>query len=80
MPLRIFEARPDRIQVGNSTTAEFDTDVPHMYRAVSSTIKYPRDPTIQISGDRLTYRFDGLTYNINSAISFSVGVETLSGG
>ena len=80
MPLRIFEARPNRVQIGNSNTAEFDTETQYVYTSASSTIKYTNDPTIRISGDRLTYRFDGLTYSINSAISFTVAVNNLSVG
>ncbi len=80
MPLRIFEARPTRVQVGNSGTAEFDTELQYVYKSAGSTIKYTNDPTIHITGDRLTYRFDGLTYSINTAISFNVSVNSLSVG
>jgi hypothetical protein len=78
MALRVFEARIDRVQVGNSGTASFDTELKYVYKSPGSTIKYTNDPTIRLSGANLTYRFDGLVYTINSAISFSVAVQTLS--
>jgi len=80
MPLRIFEVRPDRVQIGNNGTAEFDTEIPYVYKTASSTIKFPNDPTIRIAGNKLTYRFDGLTYSLNGAITFTVGINHLSVG
>jgi hypothetical protein len=80
MALRVFEARPDRVQVGNSGTAEFDSDRQYVYSSSGSTIKFTNDPTIVISGANLTYRFDGGNYYINSNPSFTVNVENLSVG
>ena len=78
MPLRIFEARPERVQIGNATGAQFDTEVPYMRRSSSSTIKYPLNNPLETTGDRLTYRFDGDVYHINAVISFTVNVATIS--
>lgn len=78
MALRIFEARPDRVQIGNVGTATFDTEVQYIYKTASSTIKYTNDPTIHTAGNRLTYRFDGVEYSINTAIAFTPAVNHLS--
>lgn len=80
MALRVFEARPDRVQVGNSTTAEFDSDRQYVYASPGSTIKFTNDPTIAISGASLTYRFDGGNYYVNDNLTFTVNVENLSVG
>lgn len=80
MPLRIFEARPDRVQIGNTGTATFDTDRQYMYKTSTSPISFPSDPTIQIIGNRLTYRFGTVIYNLNAAILFNVAVHKLNIG
>jgi hypothetical protein len=76
MALAIFDARPDRVKAGDL----FDSDLQYVYKSSGSTIKYPSTATIQTSGDRLTYSFDGFTYSINSAINFAATVEVLSVG
>ena len=78
MPLRIFEARPERVQIGNATGAQFDTEVPYLRRDTNSTIKFPLDPTIKIDGNQLTYRFDGDVYSINTVLNFTVNIATVS--
>lgn len=78
MALRIFEARPNRVQIGNTGTASFDTEIQYIYKTSSSTIKYTNDPTIRIAGNSLTYNFDGLQYTLNTLIAFTPVVNHLS--
>jgi hypothetical protein len=78
MALRIFEARPNRVQIGNTGTASFDTETQYIYKTSSSTIKYTNEPTIRIVGNRLTYSFDGLQYTLNASIAFTPVVNHLS--
>jgi len=80
MPLRTFEARSTRVQIGDTGSAQFDSDLKYVYSSTGSTIKFTNDPTIVISGSNLTYRFDSVNYYLNTNISFTVNVENLSVG
>lgn len=79
MPLKVFEARPDRVLMQGSNIT-FDSNNQYVYSATGSTIKFTNDPTIKNSSNNLTYRFDGGVFYVNSALSFSVSVESLSVG
>lgn len=67
MALAIFDARPDRVTVGDI----FDTNKKYVYRdtsglANSGLLKIPTEPTIVGFEDKLTYGFDGQVYYVNA--------------
>lgn len=72
MALAIFDARPDRVQVGSL----FDTNKRYIFRVATgvtdpSQVKIATSATIVGSGANLTYSFDGATYWVNNQLSIS---------
>lgn len=78
MALAIFDARPDRVQVGDL----FDTNKRYIYRSDSgvidsSNVKIATGPTIVGSGSNLTYSFDGAVYWVNTQLAISPSYAVL---
>jgi hypothetical protein len=72
MALAIFDARPDRVVVGEV----FDTNKKYVYRDTSGVAspalaKIPTQPTIVGLEDSLTYSFDGGLYYVNTNLGIS---------
>jgi hypothetical protein len=79
MPLKVFEAKPDRVVMQGSNLT-FDSDNQYVYSSTGSTIKFTNDPTIKNSSNNLTYHFDGGSFYVNSDLPFTPYVENLSVG
>lgn len=81
MALAIFDARPDRVMVGDL----FDTRKRYVYKDSTggvgpSFFAYATSPTIVGSGNNLTYSFSGDLYYINTQLPvgetlISIGVN-----
>ena len=69
MALAIFDARPDRVTVGEL----FDTNKRYVYKynpgEAGSVVEYATSPTIVGSGNQLTYSFNLDTYYVNGQLS-----------
>jgi hypothetical protein len=69
MALAIFDARPERVQVGEL----FDTNKRYVYRDQTgginpSLVKYATSPTVVGQGNKLTYSFDGVVFWVNQQL------------
>jgi hypothetical protein len=72
MALAIFDARPERVIVGEL----FDTNKRYIYKDTTggtgpSFVEYATSPTIVGVDNRLTYSFGGDIYYINAPLSVS---------
>ena len=72
MALAIFDARPDRVQVGEL----FDTNKRYVYRDQSgglnsSLLKYATSPTIATQANQMTYSFDGSVFWVGQQLAIN---------
>lgn len=70
MALAIFDAKPDRVTMGDL----FDTNKRYIYKDTTgatgaSVVEYATSPTIVGRSNQLTYSFSGDLYYINGQLS-----------